>query len=201
MTSKKMLKKAVFELSKTTDCNKNLKFQNKLIFLVSHLFIFLFIILSSINFTGCCAYSFTGASVPSHLKSIAIPTADDKSGSGEPGLRELLTDKLTQKFIDDNTLQVTNKNNADAVLNCVITSLNDAPAVVAAGENVTSRRITIAVQVTYTDLVEHKTIFSKTFSNYGDYRADGGMSARNSAIDDAVNNISDDILLDVVSGW
>lgn len=201
MTSKKVLKISIFEAFLKSDINKNSRSKNKTIFLTSHLFIFLFIILSSINFTGCCAYSFTGASVPSHLKSIAIPTADDKSGSGEPGLREMLTDNLTQKFIDDNTLQVTNKNNADALLNCVITSLNDAPAVVAAGESVTTRRITINVQVTYTDLVEHKTIFSKSFSNYGDYAADKGVTARSSAINVAIDNISEDILLDVVSGW
>ncbi len=123
MTYKKVLKLAVFQAFLKANLVKHPKSKNKIIFLTSHFFIFLFIILSSINFTGCCAYSFTGASVPSHLKSIAIPTADDRSGSGEPGLRELLTDNLTQKFIDDNTLQVTNKNNADALLNCVITSL------------------------------------------------------------------------------
>ena len=27
-----------------------------------------------------CAYSFTGASVPAHLKTIAIPLVDDQSG-------------------------------------------------------------------------------------------------------------------------
>ena len=38
-----------------------------------------------------CAYSFTGASVPSHLKTVAIPLVDDQSGFGEPGLREYFT--------------------------------------------------------------------------------------------------------------
>jgi Lipopolysaccharide-assembly len=164
-------------------------------------FIFLFIIFGVINFSGCCVYSFTGASVPAHLKTIAIPTADDRSGAGEPGLRENFTNKLIQKFIDDNTLQVTNKNNADAMLECSITSLTDAPAVVAAGENVTSRRITISVHVTYRDLVKRKTIFDKDFSNYGDYPANGGITERESAIETALDHITDDILLDTVSGW
>ncbi len=162
---------------------------------------FLFIIAVVINFTGCCVYSFTGASVPQHLKTIAIPIAEDRSGSGEPGLKELLTDQLVQKFINDNTLQVTDKSNADALLECVILPLSDAPAVVAAGENVEVRRITINVQVTYRDLLKRKTIFDKKFSNYGDYPSGGNISQRRDAIQSAVDKITEDILLDTVSGW
>ena len=163
--------------------------------------ILLFISYFVVNFIGCCAYSFTGASVPKHIKSIAIPIANDRSGSGEPGLRENFTDQLTQKFIDDNTLQFADKSNANAVLECTITSLTDAPAVVAAGENVTSRRITITVQVVYRDLVKRKTIFDKSFSNYADYSANGSLSQRNEAISKAIDKITEDILLDTVSGW
>jgi hypothetical protein len=168
----------------------------------SQLFVYtLFIISIVINFTGCCFYSFTGASVPKHLKNISISPVLDRSGSGEPGLSELFTSKLTQKFIDDNTLKVSNKSNADATIDCIISSLSDAPAVVAAGELVTSRRITITAQVTYKDLVKRKTVYEKTFSFYGDYPAQGGIVQRKSAIETAIDHITDDILLDTVSGW
>ncbi len=165
------------------------------------LLLLLFISLPIVNFVGCCVYSFTGASVPKHLKTIAIPIAEDKSGSGEPGMRELLTTTLTQKFVDDNTLQVASKTNADAILDCTVISLTDAPQVVSPGETVQTRRITISVQVVYKDLVERKTIFNKTFSNSGDYPANGTTVDRNNAIQSAINNISEDILLAVVSGW
>ena len=164
---------------------------------VSLLFIMAFVT----NFTGCCAYSFTGASVPAHIKTIAIPVSNDRSGSGEPGLPQSLTDKLTQKFIDDNTLQVTDRQNANSVLDCTITSISDAPVVITGGENVTSRRITVTVQATYRDLVKRKTIFEKNFSEYSDYSADGGLNARTTAIDDAIDKLTEDILLDTVSGW
>lgn len=168
-------------------------------FLKSLILLFIIGILS--NFAGCfgCPYSFSGASVPPHLKSVAIPFAEDRSGSAEPRLRELLTEKLTQKFIDDNNLQIAEKSSADALLDCVIVSLSDVPAIVAAGENVASRRITITVQVTFKDLVQRRTVFEKQFSNYGDYL--GGISERNLGIEEAINKISDDILLDTVSGW
>lgn len=150
-----------------------------------------------------CSYSFTGASVPPHLQSIAIPISQDRSGSGEADLAEEFTNQLIQKFIDDNTLQVAEKGNADAILECTVTSLSDAPNVVAGGEDVTQRRITLGAKVLYRDLVERKTIFDKTFSNFGDYSTNDGdlVSARRTAIEDAVDKITEDILLGVVSNW
>ncbi|NCS87891.1 MAG: hypothetical protein AUK34_06485 [Ignavibacteria bacterium CG2_30_36_16] len=161
----------------------------------------LFIVFYLLNFAGCCAYSFTGASVAEHLKTIAIPIADDRSGSGEPGIREMLTDKLTQKFIDDNTLQVAERVNSNAVVECNIVSLSDAPAIVSAGETVSTRRITIRVHVTYRDLVKRKTVYDKDFTNYGDYPGGGAINDRRNAIEEAIDKITEDILLDTVSGW
>ncbi|MFO7447035.1 MAG: LptE family protein [Ignavibacteriaceae bacterium] len=161
----------------------------------------LFIFLAVSNFTGCCIYSFTGASVPAHLNTIAIPIADDRSGAAEPGMRESFTEQLTQKFIDDNTLGVEDRVNANAVLETTITSLTDAPAIVTAGEQIQSRRITITVQAVYRDLVKRITIFEKSFSNYGEYMANASISERQEAIEEAVNKITDDILLETVSGW
>lgn len=161
---------------------------------------FLFMTLLVVNF-GCCSYSFTGASVPEHLKTISIPVADDRSGSGEPDLRELFTNKLTQKFIDDNTLRVADRINANASLDCIISSLSDAPAVVSAGAVVETRRITLSIQVVYKDLVKRKNIFERTFSDYGDYPAQGSIVERRAAIEAALEKITEDILLATVSGW
>jgi len=164
----------------------------------------LFIILVVINFHSCCSYSFTGASIPAHLKTISIPIADDRSGSGEPGLRENFTTALTQKFIDDNSLRISDRVNANASLECTIATYGDAPevvSIVAGSEAVQSRRITIGVQVIYRDLVQRKTIFEQTFSNYAPYPNGGTQAEKTTAISKAIDLITQDILLAVVSGW
>lgn len=160
----------------------------------------LFVIMAMVNF-GCCTYSFTGASVPKHLETIAIPVADDRSGAGVPGLRELLTEEIINKFIDDNSLQVTERTTANAVIECTIVSFRDAPAIVSAGEDVSLRRVTIKVKVLYKDLVKRNTVFDQEFTNYGDYPPGTSIDERQSAIDVAIDKISEDILLAVVSGW
>ncbi len=149
-----------------------------------------------------CSYSFTGASVPPHLHTIAIPNAVDRSGSGQPNLRDDFTNELINKFINDNSLQIANSTKADAILNCTITSLVDAPTVIAGGEDVTTRRVTIKVHAVYKDLVKKKKIFDRTFSNYGDYKNEGDITtARDNAIKEAIDKITEDILLGVVSNW
>ena len=150
---------------------------------------------------GCGAYSFTGSSVPSHLKTIYIPVAQDKSPAAIPGLRELLTDNLIQKFINDNSMQVANSTNANATLDCTITSVTDAPSIVSAGEQVSARKVTINVKVVYKDLVMKKTVFDQNFTGFGEYVPAQTQNQREDAIAIAVDYISEDILLAVVSGW
>lgn len=149
--------------------------------------------------SGC--YSFTGSSVPKHLKTIAIPLFDDQSGSGEPNLRERLTNKLTERFRNDNSLEIADRTNADAILEGVVLSMPDKPAVVAAGETVTKWRLTISVKATYQDMKLKKKIYEKQFSNWGEYDPTGGPSLRQAGIDAAIEKLTEDILLETVSGW
>jgi len=166
------------------------------------LFLAFISLLSAIVNLQSCSYSFTGSSVPAHLKTISIPIFSDKSGSGEFDLNRKLTDQLIKKFNDDNTLFVSDRLNADSFLDGTIIALSDAPNIVSGGEKVTSRRITITVHAVYKDLVKKKQIFDKNFSNYGDYVVEGDItSVRNTAIQTAIDRIAEDILLGVVSNW
>ncbi len=150
-------------------------------------------------FDGC--YSFTGASVPPHLKTIAIPLFDDQSGSGEPTLREQLTDKLQESFRKDNNFQLADRRTADALLEGVIMSMQNEPAIVQKGESVSKNRITVNVKVTYRDQKLKKLIWEKQFSRYADYEISKGPSAKSGAITTAIEQVVEDILLDTVSGW
>ncbi len=150
-----------------------------------------------------CSYSFTGSSVPPHLNTIAIPIVKDKSGSGEPNLSNDFTQNLTDQFFDDNTLQVVNSVNSDAILIVTILSMPERTEVVS-GENekATKRRITLNVKAVYKDLVLKKTIFDKRISNYATFDASENYTAnRQEGILEAIDNVAFDILLAVVSDW
>ncbi len=150
---------------------------------------------------GCGVYSFTGASVPAHLKTVAIPLVDDQSGFGEPNLRENVTRAVTDQFISDNSLQVADRSTADAVLVGAITTVTDAPSVVEQGEQVSKRRITMAVRFTFQDMKLRRKVWEKSFSNWGDYDSGGGLSQRQAGLTEAIRKICEDVLLETVSGW
>lgn len=152
-------------------------------------------------FLSSCSYSFTGSSVPPHLKTLSIPLFDDQSGSGEPNLREQLTNKLIERFRQDNSFTIAERSVADAVLEGVIITAVTSPSEVAAGEKVTKNRFTIAVKVTYQDMKLKKKVYEKQFSNWGDYEISSGPAQKQLGIEAAIDKLVEDILLETVSGW
>ena len=153
-----------------------------------------------IVFLGC-AYSFKGGSVPAHLKTVAIPIAQDQSGYGDPTLRDEFTNQLVQRFTSDNTLQIADRNAADSILECVLVDVKDAPAVVQAGEQVSARRISVTVRVTFQDLKLRKKVWEKDFNGWGDYPSGGGLTQRNEGVKEAVRKLTEDVLNETVAGW
>jgi hypothetical protein len=156
-----------------------------------------------VTMAGCagCPYSFTGASVPPHMKTIAIPIVEDQSGYGDPTLRDTFSQQLLSRFVNDNTLQPAERNTADAILEGVITGVKDTPAVVEGGDLVAKRRITVTAHVTFRDLKLRKKVWEKDFSQWGDYPSGGGLTQRNEGIAEAVRKITEDILNETVAGW
>jgi hypothetical protein len=158
------------------------------------------VILCSLLMAGC-TYSFKGGSVPPHLKTIAIPVAEDASPYGDPALRTTFTNQLVERFTSDNTLQLTDRNTADSMLEGVITDVKDVPAVLQGSEQVAQRRITVTVRMTFQDLKLRKKVWEKSFSSWGDYPSGGGLTQRNDGVTEAVRKLTEDILNDTVAGW
>jgi hypothetical protein len=169
--------------------------------LQSRFFLFPFSFLLTLFGCAGCPYSFTGASVPPHLKTIALPIAEDQSGYGDPTLRDQFSRELLQRFINDNTLQPADRNSADSILEGVITSVKDAPVVVEAGDQVAKRRITVTVHMTFQDVKLRKKVWEKDFTQWGDYPSGGGLTQRNAGIAEAVRKLTEDILNETVAGW
>lgn len=165
-----------------------------------HWLILTLTVVSLISWAGC-AYSFTGSSVPPHLKTIAIPLFDDQSGFGQPNLREDFTNKLISLFQQDNSLEISEKTHADCILEGVIAVVRDDPSVVAGGEAVTKRRVTITVKASFQDMKLKKKVWEKELSNWGDYEIVSGPAQRQTGIDEAIRKLAEDIVIETVSGW
>ncbi len=159
--------------------------------------------LSAIFFgLSACSYSFSGASVPQHLKTISIETFADNSRSAEANLSETLTNNLVQKFIDDNNLQVSNQGNSDSRLSGKIILLKDETETIS-GSEITQKRISIKVKASYFDIIKNKKVFEKEFTSYSNYNSNASdvTAIRTEAINLVLEQIAEDILLAVVARW
>jgi len=153
-------------------------------------FLFIFCIALLIQLAGC--YSFTGSSVPEHLKTLQIAAVSDNSGYGNPAYKDKLSLLLFDKFRNDNSFQLVERN-GNARLKVVIASIRDETAVVSPGELEKERKMTISCNVEYYDAVKKKMIWKKSFSNYGIYNINNPVEGRNTAVLTALDKISDDI--------
>jgi hypothetical protein len=149
-----------------------------------------------------CNYSFKGASPPEGIRTIFIPSVRDESGFGLPNLGEEMTTLLKNKFINDNTLEYAEKTTADGMVECFIKSVSDEALVVTGTEQVSRRKVTITVSVSFSNLKKKKDIWKKDFSNWGEYDSStGGFSKRDEGLRSAEDKITEDILLEVISNW
>ena len=185
-----------------------LKFQNKIMnkffkkefqfsqYFLKHIVLFVLPIVTILS--GC--YSFTGSSIPEHIKTIYISSIRDNSGYGNPNYRETLTQNIINNFRRDNSLELV-EGTGDARLNITISSIQDETSTVKAGELEKERRITVVCEAEYIDNVKRITLWKKNFSNDNIYNIDDAQANRELAINDILNQISEDIMLAVVSGW
>jgi len=171
---------------------------NSLISNILSKILFISCIVVVIHLTGC--YSFTGGSVPDHLKTMQIGAVGDNSGYGNPNYKDRMSILLFEKFKNDNSFALVDRN-GNARLNVVISSVRDETSVISSGELEKERKMTISCEVEYYDAVNKKQIWKKSFSNYSVYELTNGSAARDLAVEGAIEKITDDILIAVVSGW
>lgn len=164
--------------------------------------LFLAIILG-LTTTGCAYYSFSGATIPSRLDTVAIPLAIDNTISPVNTLDQDLTDLLTDRFVGQTRLRLqTNEQQADAVLNTRIQSYQNEPTSVSGDERASRNRVTIRVAVTYHDQVEDQELLDQTFSSFGEYDpAQSGLDGERLAAQEALENIAEDIFIAATSNW
>lgn len=150
---------------------------------------------------GCGFYSLTGATIPAHIRTVAIPLAEDRSVGGPAGLEQRLTDLLIDRFAGRTRLTlVPDENDADAVIYAEIERYSNEPAGVTGDEVAALNRITISVRIRYHDRVEDRDRLTQSFTQRDTYDA--------SRIDDELPTaervltlIADDIFTAATSDW
>jgi hypothetical protein len=161
----------------------------------------LFALLALLSLPSCGYYSFTGASIPERIQTIAVPLAEDQSLGGVPAMNEALTDFLIERFARQTRLVLEpDENAADAVLTTAIEQYRNEPVAVTGDEVAALNRVTIAVDVRYVDQVESEELLARTFTASAEYDATQIADEEETAVA-VLRQIADDVFTAATSDW
>ncbi len=157
------------------------------------------ILIISVSLFGCVKYSFKGA-LPSYLKTVYIQSFDDKSTSPIPEATEIITRTVIEKFLEDNTLQIVNKEKgADLVITGILTDVSSRFETVGDDETVTQRKLVVKISVECLNTKLDKPLWKGSLSEYGFYDDEEGDLE--TAYEDAVELLAESILDKTIAAW
>jgi hypothetical protein len=151
---------------------------------------------------ACGLYSFSGASVPAHLQTVAVPLAEDRATGGPPGLDQLLTDALVDRFADRSRLALeSDEAEADAVVQATIERYAVAPAAVTDEDVAALNRVSVSVRVVVRDRVEDGVLLDRSFQAAEDFAPSEGLQGEADAAASALEQVARDAFTAATSDW
>jgi hypothetical protein len=152
-------------------------------------------------------YSFSGASISPEVKTFTVKFFTKTASLGPASLSQTFTEKLKDKFVSQTTLANVEKN-GDLTFEGSITNYSITPISIQSNETAAQNRLTISVNVKFTNLKDEKQNFETTFSRYADYSSsknltspDGPSTLEDRLISEINEQLVDDIFNKAVINW
>mgnify|MGYP001790731908 CR=1 FL=1 len=163
-----------------------------------NVFFFLSII---IVVTSCGVYSLSGGDT-GDAKTIQVDFFPNQSALVEPTLSQRFTQDLQDLFTRQTNLTLT-RNNGDLRFDGEITNYRITPMSATANQQAAQNRLTITVNVRYTNKLDEKDDFEKQFSFYSDFGATQQLSGGvlDAALTEILERITQDIFNASVAKW
>ncbi len=157
-------------------------------------------IIAALLLAGCgytVKYSLSGASIPPDAKTFSVAYFPNKA----PILSSTFTDALADKFSRQTRL-VQVSEGGDFAFEGEITNYTSTTATVGSNDVATQNRLTITVQVRFTNAVDEKASFNKSFSAFSEYDTSMALQDAESAlIPEIVDQLVQDIFQASASNW
>lgn len=148
---------------------------------------------------GCGVYSFTG--VNTSAKSIFIGNFVNRASGGPASLGINFTEKLKEYYQRNSSLNIVSKDGELSVTGS-ITKFQVTPVAATAQDRAAENRLSIEVEVDYTDSKNEKKNFTQNFSFYQNFPQNQTLSQ---VQDEKIEKILEQIVIDIfnktVADW
>lgn len=162
----------------------------------------LFFLIMLAFIAGCSMkYSFTGASIPPDVKTITIKYFPNNASLVVTSLSQKLTDGLRDKFTSETNLVIIN-DGGDLVLEGSITDYKTSPVAIQGNDQAALNRLTITIDVVYTNTVDDNLSFDSKFSRYADYSSSENLTDVQESLIEEINvMLIEDVFNKAVINW
>ena len=152
--------------------------------------------------SGCKVnYSMSGASISPDIKTIDIRYFQKTAALGPSNLSQTFTEKLKDKFLTGTSLTITN-GVSDLTLEGAITQYNVSPQTIQSNEVAAQNRLTVSVNVKFTNIKDEKQDFESTFTRYADFPSNTNITSIEDQLITEINQqLVDDIFNKAVINW
>jgi len=153
------------------------------------------------TFSGCGAYSFTGASIPAGAKTVSIQYFPNKASLVEPTLSPTFTEALREKFTRQTNLIMVERN-GDMAMEGEIVEYKTTPVAIQGDQTAALNRLTITVNVRFYNKLEPNKDFDQKFSQFREYPSTTDLNAvQGGLILEITELLTDDIFNKAVINW
>ena len=158
------------------------------------------VFLLAILVTACqVRYSFTGSQI--NAKTISIDFFPNKASIIKPSLSQTLTEAFRNKFVNETKLELVERN-GELHLEGEIVGYGVKPVAIQANETAAMNRLTIRVNVRYTNTLNEEESFEQSFSSYQDYSSSANLSSvEDQLIETIVKRIVEDVFNKALVNW
>lgn len=151
-------------------------------------------------FSSCGIYNFTGGST-GNAKTFQVNFFQNRSPLIEPGMDRDFTFYL-QDLINNQTNLSLTTTNGDLVYEGEIVNFTIAPMAANAEQRAAQNRLTVTINVRFTNIKESDKDFEKSFSHYYDFPANMQLSAVKATAFEAIfERIGQDIFNASLANW
>lgn len=162
---------------------------------------YLFIVLISVLLTGCGAYNFTGAK-PVNAKTYQVNYFANNADLIEPGIERTFTLKL-QDYIQNQTNLSLVPQGGELIYEGEITEYRITPMTATANQRAAQNRLTISINVRFSNRNSEDDDFEKRFSFYDDFDGDAQLTGAQltKSLDIIFDRITQDVFNESLAKW
>jgi len=167
---------------------------------------FLLFSLTIIIIHGCKFYSFTGASIPAGTKTFQVNFFENLAGNRpgsivEPGLDQEFTIALQDLFLNQTNLSIVNKE-GDLLYEGEIVEFSVTPMSATSEIKAAQNRLTMEVNLRYSNKKNEDDSFEKRFSHFYDFPAEQQVyDIRDTALEEIFERITQNIFNETLAKW